>query len=98
MERAGFRKQWILLFSFVLCTSWIHKDVTVRGSNVAEGIVIFRYSIHVCRQCSSMLERGRIFLAGKIFSPSAVTSARHSALPCHPPTYAVIQWTEHVNI
>jgi len=38
----GVRKQWILLFSFVLCTSWIHKDVTELGNSVAEGIVIFQ--------------------------------------------------------
>jgi hypothetical protein len=83
----------------MLCTSWIHKDVAVFRDVFAEGIVIFQYSIHVCQQCSSILERGHMFQPGNIFSPSsAVTSALHSALPRHPPTYAVIQWTEYVNI
>ena len=84
---------------FVLCTSWIHKDVTELRDSCAEGIVIFQYSIHLCQQCSSMFERGHMFLPGKIFSlSSAATGARHSALPCHPPTHAVIQRTKHVNI
>jgi hypothetical protein len=70
----------ILVFNFMLFTSWTFENFTGLHCSVAEGIVIFQCSLHRCGQCSAF-EQERVFPPGRSCPSSAAPGAQRSAVP-----------------
>jgi hypothetical protein len=76
----GCLKEIILVFNFMLFTSWTYENFTGLQCSVAESIVIFRCSLHRCGQCSAF-EQECVFPPGKNCPSSAAPGAQHYAVP-----------------
>ena len=66
----------------MLFTSWTFEHFTELYYSISEGVIIFHFSLHLCRQSSPTFEQEHVFSSGKSCCPSsAVTGTRRPTEP-----------------
>ena len=79
-----FRKYFLFFFKFHIVYKLEYENFTALHKNIAESVVTFQCSPHLCQQSSSTFEKQQVLPPSKSCSlSSATTGTWYSSVPCH---------------